>query len=103
MVAKKALIQWLPKEQGGRSTGPPIGPQYSAPAKFLAHVEMWLVEDWDLVLERVDYFGGPEKWLANVHFRVAEAPHQWLEDGASFELYEGKRCVARGQIETTVA
>ena len=99
MVVKTAVIEWLPAEQGGRRTGPPAGPQYAAPARFLAHSDMWLVADWDLVLEKIDYLGGTDKWLANVHFRVAEAPHQWLEDGAKFELYEGKRCVAQGQIE----
>jgi hypothetical protein len=37
-LVKTAMIQWVPTEEGGRRSGPPPGPQYSAPAKFLAHL-----------------------------------------------------------------
>src|SRR5262249_49298882 len=98
-------IEWIPKELGGR-TAPPSGvapPYYSAPAKFLSHAETWSKEHFDLVVDKIA--SGPRafQWLANVHFRIEDAPHEWLVDGADFELYEGKRCVARGRIEPSAS
>lgn len=102
MVIKRAVIQWIPKEQGGRQSGPPSGvgpPHYSAPAKFLAYADTWSFEVFDLAIEKIECLEGPNQWLAEVHFRIEDAPHEWLVDGAEFELYEGKKCVARGRIE----
>lgn len=98
-ATKRAIVEWLLAEQGGRANGPPIGPDYAAPAKFEAHADTWLLEAWDLLVHKVECIGGSDKWIADVRFRVNEAPHQWLVEGAEFELYEGKRCVARGCIE----
>ncbi len=99
MIAKRAVIQWVPKELGGRRTGRPLGPGYCAPAKFLAHADSWEVECFDLAVDKIKCLGGPDRWLAEVHFRIEDGPHEWLVDRAEFELYEGKRCVARGRIE----
>jgi hypothetical protein len=98
MIIKPASIRWATAEEGGRRTGPPPGPQYSAPAKFVAHAALWHVDAFDLIVELVRSIGDQYHWIADVHFRVEEAPHEWLVDGAEFELYEGKRCVARGRI-----
>jgi hypothetical protein len=38
------------------------------------------------------------RWIADVHFLVDEAPHEWLRLGREFELYEGKRRVAVGKL-----
>jgi hypothetical protein len=97
-TTKRAIIEWMSAEQGGRDNGPPFGPDYAAPAKFLAHAEKWHLEAWDLLVHKVECVGGQDKWLADVRFRVDEAPHEWLTPHADFELYEGKRCVARGRI-----
>ena len=40
--------------------------------------------------------------IARVHFVAEEAPEDSLSEGTEFELYEGKKCVARGQIESLV-
>ncbi len=99
MIVKRAVIQWVAWEEGGR-TAPPSGSRYSAPVRFMGAREPWPPkEGWDLVVDMVQSLGGPHRWLADVHFRVEEAPHQNLVDGAEFELYEGWRCVARGRIE----
>jgi hypothetical protein len=98
-TSKRAIIEWLLADEGGRTNGPPFGPDYAAPAKFLAHADTWLSEAWDLLVHKVDGIGDSDKWIADVRFRVGNAPHEWLVDGAEFELYEGKRCVARGRIE----
>ena len=98
-TTKRAIIDWLSAEQGGRRSGPPFGPDYAAPAKFLAHADMWLVQDFDLLVHKVECIGGPSKWLADVRFRIDEAPNEWMTPQADFELYEGKRCVARGRID----
>jgi hypothetical protein len=95
---KRAIIDWISSEEGGRRSGPPFGPDYAAPAKFMEHADAWLLGSWDLLVHQVELLGGPNKWLADVQFRRDEAPHDWLIPDAVFELYEGKRCVARGTI-----
>ncbi len=94
----KATIEWIPADNGGRSNGPPHGPDYAAPAKFVAHEDTWLTEAWDLLVRRHDLGGASDKWLAEVRFRMPQAPHHWLTPEAEFELYEGRRCVARGRL-----
>ncbi len=34
---------------------------------------------------------------------VAGAPHDWLAEGARFELYEGRKCVAEGTVLAATA
>lgn len=99
MVRKRAVIRWVTPEQGGRRSGPPPGARYSAPAKFLAHADSWHIEAFDLIVDLIRQPDNPYLWLAEVYFRIDGAPHEWLMDGADFELYEGKKCVARGRIE----
>jgi len=94
---KMARIQWTPTDQGGRNK-PPVGPQYMAPAKFAAAAASWPQEAWTLV---ADLMGGPDEsgdWQAEVHFLMDNAPQHLIVDGAEFEFYEGRRCVARGRI-----
>src|ERR1700756_5059242 len=97
MVTKRALIRWIPKEQGGRTTLPSRR-GYSA----LVRVgnEPWPQRiGWDLVVEFIKCVGGPDQWGAGVHFCVDKAPQHLLVSGAEFSLYEGWRCVAHGMIE----
>ena len=97
MNGMKAEIRWLTFEEGGRRSLP-TGPMYVAPAKFLAHSEKWGVEDWSLVVEKIENADGSKEWLTNVWFGMEDAPHEWLSSGSSFELYEGCRCVGIGRI-----
>jgi hypothetical protein len=99
MDARRAIIDWIPKEEGGRSQ-PPSGvgsPPYSTVIRF--------VEDpwpspvaWSLVVNKDEKLSEQGRWLADVHFLFEEAPHDALRDGREFELYEGNKCVARGRI-----
>lgn len=98
MTTMTARIRWLTAEEGGRKVQP-FGPRYVADGRFLAHPEKWGIEGWDLVVNKVGDLDQPTHWRAEVHFRVEEAPHEWLTPGAEFELYEGKRKVAVGRIE----
>jgi hypothetical protein len=40
----------------------------------------------------------PDLWLADVVYRMDEAPHDSIRQGREFELYEGGRLVARGKL-----
>lgn len=41
---------------------------------------------------------GDFRWKAAVRFLVPEARHEKLMPGTKFEFYEGRRCVARGEV-----
>lgn len=94
----RARIRWLSAKEGGRSA-PPAGPRYSTAARFEGQVPNWEEEAWSLVAE----FEGPVDetgWiLADVRFLVPErAPIDLLRVGSRFELMEGPRVVATGEV-----
>lgn len=97
-VATRAIIRWVPEEQGGRRSVP-TGPQYSAVVRFEDQRDKWPQEAWDLVLDFVRSFGRePRAMLAKVRFLSEEAPVEMLQAGARFELCEGRRVVAKGVV-----
>lgn len=93
-VTKRAIIDWIRKEDGGRSAPPP-GPQYLGVVE-LPPSEFPTGDAWSLVVDMI-HSEGPYRWLADIRFLSPEAPHDWLESSEEFELYEGKKCVARGR------
>lgn len=97
MIAHTARIVWVPPDQGGRRS-PPIGPRYSAPARFEAAWDAWPDEAWSLVLELISRPTESVDWIAEVRFLVEQAPQELLTDGARFDLYEGQKCVAHGTV-----
>lgn len=101
MKGKQALIEWIPKERGGR-TKPPTGvgsPCYSTVVRFVDGVESWPADEaWSLVVVKQREIGSEYHWLAEVHFLVPEAPHETIREGRTFELREGDKTVARGRI-----
>jgi hypothetical protein len=101
MVKMRAVVDWIPKDQGGRNR-PPTGlssPPYSTAVRFADAEEPWPPPmAWSLVVERDEALSEPCRWIADVHFLVDEAPQDSLRPGREFELYEGNRCVARGKI-----
>ena len=102
MIVKRAIVDWIPHEDGGRKK-PPTGeepPAYWAVVKFVEQDadEEPPTNSWTLAVRLVELLGSPFRWLADVHFRVEDAPQQLLADGARFELYEGKKRVAVGRI-----
>jgi hypothetical protein len=92
VTSRRAHITWLPPDKGGRQT-PPSGPRFSPTARFAA-----AKEDRSVVLELVSRPAGSADWIADIRFLFDDAPQDLLADGARFELYEGKRCVAHGTI-----
>lgn len=100
MVTKKALIEWIPKERGGR-TRPPLGlgdPPYATVLRFTDEPWPHKAGSWSLAVAKIESMGDEYRWLADVHFVVDEAPHESLREGRAFELYEGSKCVARGTV-----
>ena len=93
----KARIRWIPAAAGGRPS-PPTGPRYSTVARFEADAASWPERAWSIVAE---FHGPPDETLctiANVQFLIPEAPTHLLRPGGQFELYEGRRLVARGEV-----
>ena len=100
MITKKALVEWIPKDQGGRAK-PPLGlglPPYATEIRFIDGNRWPSSDAWSLVIEKNESLSTEFRWVADVHFVVEEAPHESLREGRAFELYEGNKCVARGQI-----
>jgi len=100
MTDKKAIIEWIPKDQEGREK-PPLGvgaPFYSTVVRFADEPWPPLNGSWSLVVIKNVQASTEFRWVAEVHFLVKEAPHDSLRSGRSFEIYEGNKCVARGMI-----
>lgn len=102
METKKALIEWVPNELGGRSK-PPLGtgtPPYSTVVRFTD--EPWPHPSgcWSLAICKIEEFGNEWRWVADVYFRMEDAPHEALRSGREFELYEGGKMVAHGHLLT---
>ena len=94
---KKAKIYWRNRTEGGR-TKPPSGLQYVTVARFEDEKDKWPEEAWSLVLE---FDTLPDESLisvATVSFLVEDAPHHLLHVGSRFELFEGHKCVADGEV-----
>lgn len=101
MVKIRAVVDWIPQDQGGRRQ-PPAGvgtPPYVSVVRFSDAKEPWPpAMAWSLVVEKDKSSSEPRRWVADVHFLVDEAPHESLRPGREFELYEGSKCVAHGRI-----
>jgi hypothetical protein len=97
MTTPLARITWLTPEEGGRKKPPP-GPRYCAPARFEGQAAGPEGANWSLVVDLLSHPPESADWLAEVCYLVDEAPRELLLLGACFELYEGKKCVARGVI-----
>ena len=93
----KARVCWLKEEAGGR-TNPPPGPQYSTVARFEEEKDKWPKEAWSLVLE----FDSPPDdalcMITDVRFLSPDGPMELLHVGSVFDLFEGRRLVARGEV-----
>lgn len=93
-----AAIRWIELEEGGRQ-GIPEGCSYVAPACFDGH-SRFPDCSWSL---RIETTSGQKFALTDrviVQFLVRNAPHHWLTVGTSFSMYEGRRKVVEGIIES---
>ena len=102
MKTVSAKLQWMCPEKSGRQA-PPLGPRYSTVARFKQQHDTWSEEAWSLVVE---WSESPDVSLVhhvNVRFLMENAPEDLLVSGNSFELMEGERVVAVGEIECCTA
>jgi hypothetical protein len=100
MLNKRAIVEWIGKDQNGR-TKPPLGigtPAYATVVRFADEPWPPINGAWSLVVVKDEQASIENRWVANVHYLMEEAPHDSLRIGRLFELYEGNKCVARGRI-----
>ena len=93
----KAKVCWVKEEAGGRHS-PPAGPRYVTVVRFEGQKDTWFDEAWSLV---VDFCESPDESLcmtADVRFLAPGAPVELLRTGSTFELLEGAKVVARGEV-----
>jgi len=92
-----AQIIWIPEEQGGRKE-PPQGSIYYALARFDDIKDQWPLVAWTLVVKSPI---PPTKSLSvvtEVGLLMPNAPAELLRPGSSFELFEGNKLVATGEV-----
>jgi hypothetical protein len=92
-----ARIRWVSPAAGGRAH-PPRGPRYSTVAKFEKEVEKWPKEAWSIVAEFKKNSDDSSSVIAEVRCLAPDAPAHLLQPGNEFELYEGSRLVAHGEV-----
>jgi len=71
---------------------------YVTVARFEREAAKWPNEAWSLVVEPIEAPDSSNCVVANVRFLVPEGPVHLLTTGNRFELYEGRQCVATGDI-----
>jgi len=92
-----AKICWVSAAEGGREP-PPIGSRYSTVARFEQEAEKWPKEAWSIVAEFTKKADALLNVEAELRFLAPDAPSHLLQPGNKFELFEGSRLVARGEI-----
>ena len=93
----RARIVWVPAASGGRQALPP-GPIYSTVSRFVEQGARWTEESWSLVVQFSEGRPTAAETFASVQFLSPQAPHEWLHPGSRFELLEGRRVVAYGEV-----
>ena len=86
-----------PVDEGGRKV-PPTGdepPVYWAVVKLIGNPQP---NSWSLNVRKLVAENGGYHWNAEICFRVDEAPHHLLTKGTYFELFEGPKKVATGEV-----
>ena len=97
MNTMKAKICWVLADKGGRKK-PPTGPRYSTVARFPEQGGDWSKQAWSIV---ANFTAPPDEdgcVMAEVGFLSDTAPQHLLKSGATFELMEGPRVVAKAKI-----
>ena len=92
-----ATLKWVPPDEGGRQA-PPSGSRYSTVSRFEQQGKTWENEAWSLVVDWTESPGASLTHRVNVHFLVEGGPEDLLVKGNRFELLEGRRVVATGEI-----
>ena len=76
----------------------PRGNTFSTVAKFEHQGSEWNNDAWSLIIESRTLPDSEGRQDVLVRFLAPDAPHEWLEKGRKFELYEGSRLIAEGRI-----
>lgn len=97
MKRVKAEISWVPKNEGGRDS-PPLGPRYITVARFEEEKEKYPKEAWSLVVEFSRMASESHELIADVSFLMDDAPDYLLHPGSKFDLFEGRKLVAKGEV-----
>lgn len=98
MFEHRARILWVKPEDGGRRS-PPTGPEYSTVARFESLADRWPEEAWSIVLRISASADASGTMLADIRMLVgANAPRDLLASGSRFDLFEGDRHVASGEV-----
>lgn len=93
----KAKVCWVLKGDDGRNS-PPSGPRYITVARFEEDKDSYPMEAWSLVLEFCSSPNSSPNVIADVSFLADDAPSHLLHPGSNFELFEGHRLVAKGEV-----
>lgn len=91
-----AKIDWLTVAESGRQY-PPSGPRYSTPARFEKESTKGPEVAWSIVADFKNQLDS-SSIEAKISFLSSDAPSHLLEPGNRFELYAGRRLVARGEV-----
>ena len=97
-----AKIMWLSKEQGGRKDGIPIGLKQYAPQVVIDGTKVFNGSTWSLICYSFELIG-INKTKAIIRFLNTRDAPDILHQGITFELFEGEKKVADGEVmeETT--
>jgi hypothetical protein len=93
----KAKLRWLTAAEGGRQAPPP-GPEYSTVARFEVFKDRWPDEAWSVVVSLDATVPTQAVVEARVRMLVPDAPSDLLAPGSRFDLFEGSRRVAEGEV-----
>ena len=93
-----AILRWLSVDEGGRQR-PPSGLRYVTLAQFQSATDEEMSEPWSLIVEAPEPLDRAGTVTVTLRFLVPEhAPLHYLTPGTHFQLLEGKRKVAVGEI-----
>lgn len=94
----EAEIQWLSAAQGGRKH-PPLGPRYRSLPRFLTDPN-GMLGNWSVEIVFIKTPTERTKMsVGTMSFISKDAPQQLLKSGARFELTEGRKIIALGEIK----
>ena len=91
----KARVFWVSREQGGRQSLP-TGDIYGPKIKVISPTMIDNTSAWSLIVQNKEIISELET-IAEVWYLSDKAPDN-LFKGVEFELFEGKKLVAKGII-----
>ncbi len=104
-----ALVRWRLAADGGRTSGPPPGPQYAASAVFVLGDDHEVTPDWPAGAEHFSVgmnLGAAEsdgrQW-AEIDFLARDLVADYVRPGIGFLVMEGPRPVADAEIISVLA